>query len=486
MVKTNVRLSAPGAAQHPLAQRFEAIRTRLGVVADFPAEALREAEAAAQAWSRDGRADRTELPFVTLDPVGSMDLDQAIFLERSGTGFRVRYAIADVPSFVAPGGALDVETRRRGVTIYCPDRRVPLHPQVLSEAGASLLPGVERPAFIWDLALDASGVVTSVELERAVVRSAARLDYDSAQRDLDAGHPHEQIALLRDIGTLRVAQEAARGGASLPMPEQEVHGDEASGYTLQFRPPVATEEWNAQISLMTGMAAADAMIAARLGVLRTMPAAGVDAQERLRRQAKALGVTWPHEQPYGAFLRSLDRTDPRHLAVIHQATRLFRGAAYTAFDGAVPQERTHAAVAAPYAHVTAPLRRLVDRFGLELCYAVLNARAVPEWVRAGLALLPEQMAGGDHLASSVDRACVDTVEAAVLSDQVGQTFDVAVVEAVREGLLVQVTDPAILAQADGSARIGAVAPARLVSADVEAGTVRFRMNPRPAPGPGGV
>ncbi len=71
MVKTNVRLTAPGAAQHPLAQRFEAIRTRLGVVADFPAEALREAEAAAQTWSRDGRADRTELPFVTLDPVGS-------------------------------------------------------------------------------------------------------------------------------------------------------------------------------------------------------------------------------------------------------------------------------------------------------------------------------------------------------------------------------------------------------------------------------
>ena len=79
--------------------------------------------------------------------------------------------------------------------------------------------------------------------------------------------------------------------------------------------------------------------------------------------------------PYGDFVRGLDRANPRHLALIHEATALFRGAGYTAFDGEPPAQREHAAVAAPYAHVTAPLRRLVDRFGLVVCEAAVPRRA---------------------------------------------------------------------------------------------------------------
>ena len=88
--------------------------------------------------------------------------------------------------------------------------------------------------------------------------------------------------------------------------------------------------------------------------------------------------------PYGEFVRGLDRTNPRHLALIHEATALFRGAGYTAFDGEPPEQREHAAVAAPYAHVTAPLRRLVDRFGLVVCEAACRGADVPDAVRAAL------------------------------------------------------------------------------------------------------
>ena len=75
---------------------------------------------------------------MTIDPAGSRDLDQAFHAERRPHGFRVRYAIADVAAFVAPGGALDREAFARGVTLYLPDGRAPLYPDVLGEGAASL------------------------------------------------------------------------------------------------------------------------------------------------------------------------------------------------------------------------------------------------------------------------------------------------------------------------------------------------------------
>ncbi len=142
-----------------LAARFEAIRTELSVPDEFPAAVLAEAERAAASPTLPER-DETDVPFLTIDPPGSMDLDQAMHLERDGDGYRVRYAIADVPAFVVAGGAVDAETRRRGETIYAPDRRTPLHPPVLGEGAASLLPDQVRPAFVWDLRLGADGVVS--------------------------------------------------------------------------------------------------------------------------------------------------------------------------------------------------------------------------------------------------------------------------------------------------------------------------------------
>ena len=113
--------------QAALLARFEAIREQLHVPAQFPDDVLAEAERAARDVVLPTR-DETAVPFVTIDPVGSMDLDQALHIERDGDGYRVRYAIADVPAFVAPGGALDAETRRRVETIYCPGRADPAAP----------------------------------------------------------------------------------------------------------------------------------------------------------------------------------------------------------------------------------------------------------------------------------------------------------------------------------------------------------------------
>ncbi len=458
-----------------LRDRFAAVRDELGLSLDYPADALAEArQVAADPPSRPDR-DETDLPFFTLDPEGSMDLDQAMHLERDGDGHRIRYAIADVPAFVLPGSALDRATRERGQTVYCPDLRVPLHPEVLSEDAASLLPDVVRPAYVWDLRLDGAGVLTSAEVHRALVRSVERLDYTTVQAAVDAGTDDERFLLLREIGERRIDQERARGGASLPMPEQQVSQDDDGGFTLEFRPPVAAEDWNAQISLATGMAAATMMIDAGVGILRTMPAPTQGALARFRRAARGLGVDWPQDQSYGDLVRALDRTNPRHLALIHEATTLFRGAGYTAFDGPAPDEREHGAVAAPYAHVTAPLRRLVDRFGLVVCAAVCRGDQVPKEIRAALPGVPELMTASDRVARSAERGCADATEAALLHGREGETLRAVVVDHTEKGMEVQLVDLPVLARVSGDrAELGAEVDLVLERADIAEGRVELR------------
>ena len=254
----------------------EDLRTRIdALLADhdgqaplaFPPEVLAAAEEAARRdASADGRVDRTDLPFVTLDPESSTDLDQAMHLERTDGGYSVRYAIADVPFFVDLDGVIDHEARRRGETLYLPDRRVPLHPEVLSEQVASLLPGQTAPAFVWDLLLDAEGEVTSIGLERALVRSREKLAYDAVQEQLERGEGHPMMVLLEEIGALRTEVEGRRGGASLNVPEQEVVAEDHRVH-LTWRTPAPIEDANAQLSLMTGMAAAQLMLEDRKSVV---------------------------------------------------------------------------------------------------------------------------------------------------------------------------------------------------------------------------
>jgi exoribonuclease R len=329
---------------------FAAIRREAGVPDGFAPDVEAEAEAAARA-SPD--RDRVDVPFVTIDPPGSRDLDQALHIERRGDGHRVRYAIADVEAFVARGGPLDAETHARAVTVYAPDEKAPLHPTVLSEGAASLLPGQWRPAVLWTLDLDGAGELAATDVARAEVRSVAQHTY--------ADVPADVAAVLREVGERRLAVERARGGVRLAVPEQEVVRDGA-GWNVRYRVPLPTEDHNAQISLLTGMAAAQLMLRHGVGVLRTQPPPSDRALARLRRQAAALGVPWPEDVPYPELVRALDRAVPAQAALMHEATGVGGAAGYTVFDGEPPAEATHFAVAAAYAHATAPLRRLQDRF----------------------------------------------------------------------------------------------------------------------------
>ncbi len=490
-----------------VADAFAVLRTELGLPAMFPPAVLDEAREAAERDVSADRQDRRDVEFVTIDPPGSLDLDQAVHVAQSGEGYIVRYAIADLGAFVTPGGALDSEVHARVQTVYGPEARTPLHPTVLSEGAASLLPDEDRPAVLWTIGLDPRGEITSTTVGRALVRSRARLTYDQAQASLDDGTAGESLQLLADVGRLRQSLERERGGVSLDVPEQEIHQREDGSFGLTFRRTLPIEGWNAQISLLTGMAAARLMRDAGVGVLRTLPDADPRDLARLRRTARALRIVWPDDVAYSELLPTLESRIPEHAAFQNEATSLFRGAAYVAFgmpgeSGAVvppPAHTRHAAIAADYAHVTAPLRRLVDRYGTEICLAVAAGKPVPEWVLEALPNLPQEMSDGGRLASGFERACVDIVEAALLRDRVGDEFDGVVVDvddqrarsgrsagregAGREGAgkerapqrgLVVLSDPAVRARVEGPALpLGEAVRVKLHEASVTERTVLF-------------
>ena len=208
-----------------------------------------------------------------------------------------------------------------------------------------------------------------------------------------------------------------------------------------------------------------------------MPAPRPESVAKLKAAARSLSVPWPRDTSVGAVVAATDPGSPRGAAFLDQAAELLRGAGYTAFDGEPPAETGHGGVGAPYAHVTAPLRRLADRYATAACLALHDGRAVPEWVRTALPKLPETMADTDRVASAADRGAVALAEAVLLADRVGAVFDVGVLDVdddpKKPGGTVALDDPAVLARCLGDLPLGERIAARLTVADPQTRTVQF-------------
>lgn len=453
---------------------FAAIRAEIGIPGPFADEVRRAAEEATRTPVLPDH-DATDLPLVTIDPPDSRDLDQAVALEdRPGGGWRVHYAIADVAAWVPAGGAVDLEARRRTQTFYAPDGRMPLHPEVLGEDRASLLPDGPRPAALWSIDVADDGSTERIALRRAMVRSRAQLTYAAVQADLDAGRGPEALRPFPALGAALLADAGSRNAIELGLPEQEVVPGPDGRWTVELRADLPVERWNAQVSLLTGRAAASLMLDAGLGVLRTLPGPDPEVLPRLRAAARNLGIEWPEATPPGRLLASLDTSRPRHAAFADLAGELLRGAGYATFEGTPPADPAHAGVGAPYAHVTAPLRRLVDRFGTEVCLAVAAGSPVPAWAHDALAGLPDLMADGDRLARKLERAVVDATEAFVLHDRVGEVFAASVLETGARFGTVVLEEPAVQGRCDTrNLPLGAEIQVRCTEADLVKRAVRF-------------
>lgn len=442
--------------QNLLSEGLAAIRAQFRVPDGLPPEVLAAAETTA-ARKPDEHADWTDRQFVTLDPATSTDLDQAFTIERAGTDLLLHYAIADVAWFVRDGDPLDVEAWNRGTTTYLPDGKANLYPPALSERAASLLPGGPRPAVVLTTRVAPDGAVRLEGVIRALIESRAKLAYETVrEEDLPQG--------FAELAARIEAAEDRRGAGRVDPPEQEVMRDAGGHFILRLRPQVAAEERNAALSLATNLAVADSLLAARTGLFRVMPEPDTGAETRLRRTAEAFHLVWPDGMPLAQFEKTLRAAVPPEAAFMLAIRRAGRGASYVPFrEGETPW---HAAMAATYAHCTAPLRRLADRYVLQAVLAIAQGRPVPAEVAAAFERLPTAMAKAESRDGQIERAVIDLAEVALLANHEGEQFRAVVTDVGDSGARIQLTDLPIVARTAAHGVIpGETIRVRLLAAD---------------------
>ncbi|WP_404711167.1 RNB domain-containing ribonuclease [Sphingomonas sp. MMS24-J13] len=447
-----------------MAQGLAAIRIQYQVPGEFPAAVLAAAEAAAQRAPTE-HVDRTDRLFVTLDPATSTDLDQAFTIERAGSDLLLHYAIADVAWFVDDGGPIDAEAWRRGETLYLPDGKARLYPASLSEGAASLLPASPRPAVIFTVRVAPDGGVRLDGAERAVIRSRAKLAYDSVRAtDL----PADFAELARRI----TAAEDRRGAARVDPPQQEVVRLHDGTLDLTFSARLELEDQNAALSLATNLAVADALQAHHTGLFRVMAEPDQRGIGRLRHTARAFGLTWPDGEPLAEYERTLSAADPRQAAFMLAIRRAGHGAGYIPFqEGKTPW---HAAMAATYAHATAPLRRLADRYVVRAALAIANNQPVPDVVTQAFARLPQVMTHAEAMDGQIERAVIDLAETLLLKGSEGETFDTIVTDLDERGARIQLCDlPVVARVAAQGVQPGDAVKVRLTAVDTERRAISF-------------
>jgi exoribonuclease R len=426
-------LADPGNA---LTAGLESIRQQHEVPTGFPAAVLAAAELASTR-APTSHIDRTDRPFVTLDPATSTDLDQAFAIERSGTDLILHYAIADVAWFVNDGDVIDHEAWQRGTTLYLPDGKAGLYPPILSEKAASLLPDGPRPAMVFTVRAAQDGSVRLDGVERALIQSRAKLAYTTV-------HDAELPEHFAEFSARIQAAEKQRGASRVDPPEQEVAATHDGHFELCFRPRLQSEARNAALSLAANMAIADALQAHKTGLFRVMAPPDEAAMARLRLTARAFGLHWPAQLSLAQFNQALDANQPQQAAFMLAVRRAGKGAAYAPFrDGETPW---HAAMCATYAHATAPLRRLADRYVVRAAYAVANGEAVPEAVTEAFTKLPDVMARAGAMGGKIERAVIDLAEAVILQPSIGKIFAAIVTDADARSAQIQLQDVPIVAR----------------------------------------
>lgn len=388
----------PTLPPEPLRGIIQALQLRV----DFPPEVLAEVDAFSRAPGIDDAAlvDRTAMPFVTVDGPSTKDLDQALFVDDDAGGWAVWYAIADVTHFVKPGSALFAEAVRRGASYYLPGYAVPMLPRALSEGLVSLNPGVERRALLFHHRVTRDGELAGTRVERARIRSRAKLTFDEVQALAEtsagplAGAEFEaSLKRLPHVGRARLQLAEKRGLVRYRREEVRLTLD-GEGVTVAAMEALreGAEAWNEQLSLMCnaegGRLLRDAGQPAVQPVYRVQPGPDPSRLEGLARLTEATARrhgldanawAWrPAEAPLAEYLRRLPAAAPGSKedrvarALSRQAVMVNLRSEYSTEPG------PHTGVGAePYARFSAPMRELVGVYLHKEAVELLSGVAPP-------------------------------------------------------------------------------------------------------------
>ena len=409
-----------------------------GIPNVFTGEALAEAQLAAKLpLSAEQREDLRHLPIVAIDPVDARDHDDAIWAEPDGAGgFRALVAIADVSFYVRPGGEVDREARKRGNSVYFPDRVVPMLPEVLSADVCSLRAGKDRAAMACHLTIDAQGRVTEWHFTRAIVRIAEVIAYEEAQRRIDSGEAAENLQNLWACWRALAKARDVRDPLALELPERRVVLDPQGRIAeIALREPIDAHRVVEDFMIAANVAAAKALesrVAPVVYRIHEPPSREklVTLKDYLSTfdMKLALGqVITP-----GLFNRMLkDIADESEKALIMEAVLRSQTQAYYG-----PRNAGHFGLAlGSYAHFTSPIRRyadllvhraLVDGFHLEQPAPDADLKptsGLSARDRDDLGKVSEAISAAERRAMAAERETIDRYVAAWLSARVGEVFE---------------------------------------------------------------
>lgn len=337
--------------------------------------------------------DLADLPFITIDNPDSRDLDQALFIEREQSGYRVRYALADASYYIRPDSELFNEALTRGTTYYTPLQAAPMLPTELSEGLISLNPGVTRRSLVFDLLLAEDATVVRCNVQRGRIRSQAKLSYGQVQSWLDSGENdseryHPSLRLLAELGELLIKDGERRGVIQFDRSETAIY---VTGTPLHFEARVrerfATERYNEQISLLCNMQGAELLLGFA-GVSDVIQAVFRVHEAPLKKNLKKLKSTfnqfaeqdanpekwrWEDRETLAEFVKKLPK-EPRHQRRVRALQRQIMRAQQASVYRPEPGEH-HALKACSYARFSSPMREVVGIFTHKELLEALNGSA---------------------------------------------------------------------------------------------------------------
>ena len=387
--------------------------------------------------SQDKREDLRHVPIVAIDPADARDHDDAIWAEPDGEGgYNALIAIADVSFYVRPGSALDKEARKRGNSVYFPDRVVPMLPEVLSADVCSLRENEDRAAMVCHVHINAEGAVKTKAFTRATVRIHHNIAYEDAQAKVDAGDPPDYLANLWGAWKLLAAAREKRDPLELELPERRVVlNEEGQIAEIAVRERLDAHRVVEDFMIAANVAAAKALEAKNAPVVyRNHEVPAREKMIALRDYMATLGKKLALGQVitpslFNRLLKDIeDEAEKAQLmeAVLRSQTQAYYGPANTGHFGLA---------LGSYAHFTSPIRRysdllvhraLVDAYKLEQPKppgSLPDFSGLSDKDRANIKEVCDAISQTERRAMEAERDTIDRYVAAWLSGRVGEQFD---------------------------------------------------------------
>ena len=442
----------------PVELGTESAIARFDLPHEFPAPALREAQACGEQVDpreASARVDLRALPLVTIDGEDARDFDDAVYAEPHPAGFRLIVAIADVSHYVRLGSALDAEAQKRGTSVYFPTRVLPMLPTALSDHLCSLAPYVDRLCFAADMVVSKSGALREARFYPAVMRSAARLTYTLANEALFEGRPAaraqlgsltERLLVLVDVYRALHRARSRRGALDFDAAEAEFVIDEAERVrAIDLRVRNEAHRLIEECMILANVAVAHALEGAHVPTLYRVHGTPEDEKlERLAATLTALGID--ARIPKTVSTRDLQAIARR---VPDASERAFvESLVVRAMPQAIyqPTNIGHFGLALThYAHFTSPIRRYPDLVVHRTLKALIGDQggAAVRYVPADLGALGESTSRLEKRADEADRYVSNFLKCTYLKERIGQSFRGLITTVVEFGCFVQILDAAV-------------------------------------------